>query len=338
MKTMITFLKSFLIAGLIIIGATSINAQSIANFENLSLSPSTYWNGADSTGGFTSGDVYFYNSFTDWGGGITSWAGFAYTNMKDDSTQGFTNQYSAITAEGYNHSSNYAIGYCDPYSIPVTLKINSNSNNDSISGIYVTNDSYPALSMKYGDAYSKKFGGVSGDDPDWFVLTIYGYKNNVKKADTVNFYLADFRFADNQQDYIVTDWQWVDLKVFGKVDSMVFKLSSSDMGMYGMNTPAYFCIDNIKKLPISTLGVNELSKNNDLSLYPNPASTGITINSRNQIDKIYIYNLQGKECGFYSDVNSNISHLNVNNLNAGVYMIKVVDENENATFEKLIKK
>ena len=43
--------------------------------------------------------------------------------------------------------------------------------------ISVANDTYPALSMKDGDAFSKKFGGDSSDDPDWFKLTINAINN-----------------------------------------------------------------------------------------------------------------------------------------------------------------
>jgi hypothetical protein len=97
--------------------------------------------------------------------------------------------------------------------------------------------------MKYSDAYSKKFGGTSGNDPDWFKLSIWGYQYG-QHTDTVDFYLADFRFANNDSDYIVKDWVWIDLTSLGNADSLEFILTSSDNGTYGMNTPAYFCIDN----------------------------------------------------------------------------------------------
>jgi len=61
--------------------------------------------------------------------------------------------------------------------------------------------------------------------------------------DSVNFYLADYRFADNDSDYIVNSWKYVDLSTLGGVDTYEFDLSSSDTGAFGMNTPAYFCMD-----------------------------------------------------------------------------------------------
>ena len=64
-------------------------------------------------------------------------------------------------------------------------------------------------------------------------------------TDSVDFYLADYRFADNSEDYIVKDWTFVSLEALGDVDSLLFSLTSTDNdSMFGMNTPAYFCMDN----------------------------------------------------------------------------------------------
>ena len=99
--------------------------------------------------------------------------------------------------------------------------------------------------MKDGDAFAKKFGGVSGTDPDWFRLTVLGWYNGALKQQSVDFFLADFRSANSAEDYIVKDWRWVDLQSLGNVDSLEFHLSSTDTaGGFGMNNPAYFAIDN----------------------------------------------------------------------------------------------
>ena len=42
------------------------------------------------------------------------------------------------------------------------------------------------------------------------------------------------------------------------LDSVQFKLVSSDVGQFGMNTPAYFCLDNVGPLP---LNIPQLSSN-----------------------------------------------------------------------------
>jgi hypothetical protein len=101
--------------------------------------------------------------------------------------------------------------------------------------------------MRDGDAIGKKFGGDSGDDPDWFKLTVTGKDDAGTVLGSVDFYLADYRFETNALDYIVGDWTWVDLSAFGpQVKTLHFTLSSSDNGAWGMNTPAYFAMDDIQ--------------------------------------------------------------------------------------------
>ncbi|MES2690487.1 MAG: DUF4465 domain-containing protein, partial [Bacteroidota bacterium] len=154
---------------------------------------------------------------------------------RNDSTEGYLNMYSAITAKGYQ-SNNYAVGQDGA---KVTIPASKN-----VHGVYVTNSTYAFLSMKKGDQFAKKFGGVSGNDADSFELIVKGYHNGALKNTSVHFKLADFTFSNNAQDYTVNQWTWLDLTALNDADSLVFGLESSDVGSFGMNTPAYFCIDN----------------------------------------------------------------------------------------------
>jgi len=224
-----------LIAALTIISTA--NAD-ITTFEDLSLPPESYWNGSDESGGFTSGSAYFNNNYNSaWG----SWDGFSYSNITDTTTTGTAAQYNAITGAGQGNSANYAIGYAG-WALPPTITLDTA---DVVEGLYVTNNNYVCYSMLDGDAFSKKFGGDSGNDPDWFMLTITGKDVDGLVTGTVDFYLADYRFADNSADYIVNTWQYVDLTSLGAVKSLEFSLSSSDVGDWGMNTPAYFALDTL---------------------------------------------------------------------------------------------
>jgi hypothetical protein len=45
-------------------------------------------------------------------------------------------------------------------------------------------------------------------------------------------------------------WTWIDLISPGDVIGLEFSLSSSDAGTYGMNTPAYFAMDNLNAMPV----------------------------------------------------------------------------------------
>ncbi len=210
----------------------------IATFEDLNLPPESYWNGSDGSGGFTSGGAHLSNSYNaEWG----SWDGFSYSNTTDATMQGVKAQYQAVAGGGQGGSATYAVAYVGWVSPPVITLDTAGI----LGGLYVTNTSYAYYSMLNGDAYAKKFGGQSGNDRDWFVLTITGKNANGVITGKVDFHLADYRSADSSNDYIVKTWEYVDLTSLGEVKSLEFTLSSSDVGDWGMNTPASFAIDSI---------------------------------------------------------------------------------------------
>ncbi len=213
------------------------------DFEDLSLEPESYWNGADGSGEFFSGGVSFSNNYNAEYG---SWDGFAYSNMTDTETAGFENQYSAIVGSGTEESANYAVGYWGGRWAPGPPQILFNQEAPvELDGMYVTNTTMAYLSMLNGDDYSKKFGGESGDDPDWLILTVTGILPGGDAGDSLDFYLADFRSDDNSEDFVLDEWTFVDLVPLGELVGLEFSMSSSDTGEYGMNTPAYFAIDNL---------------------------------------------------------------------------------------------
>ena len=216
---------------------------SVVDFEDLTLNPNTYWNGSSGAGNFTSGGVTFPNSYdTYW----RSWEGFAYSNVQDSTTAGWGNQYAARPGTGYNGSANYAIGY-QPYVGNFEISLGGASNFVG-RGLQVANTTYVALDMQKGSGFSKKFGGANGTDADWFRLTVRGLLGS-SETGAVDFYLADFRFANSADDYILSSWAFVDLTALGNVDKIRFALTSSDNGSYGMNTPAYFALDNLRGVP-----------------------------------------------------------------------------------------
>ena len=214
-----------------------------ATFEEMLPAAESFFNGSDSSGDFSSGGFRFNNNYDTLFG---SWDGWAVSNITDDTTPGWGNQYSAIPGSGAGGSSNYGVAYIG-FVEPPEARLGVSR---IIDGAYFSNTTYAYYSMLNGDSFAKKFGGATGDDEDWFLLTIRGF-NGVSVTGTVDFHLADFRFSDNGLDYIVDDWTWVDLTGLGEVTSLEFALSSSDVGQWGMNTPAYFAMDNMVPEPAS---------------------------------------------------------------------------------------
>jgi hypothetical protein len=243
-------MKSILMMGLL---ATMplLASEAVVDFEDLTLEPDSSWSGLyvlggddgfswyNNTTGFNSGSVTFVNYSN---GNYGVWGGFAYSNQTDTTDGNYLNQFSVYAGQAYSGSI-FGVGYSDASSGYLTTA--SFDSQVRISGLYVTNTTYAALDMLNGSMFSKKFGGVSGNDPDWFMLTITGTDNNGNSAGSVNFYLADYRFEDNALDYVLDQWTWIDLSDLGFVSRLEFSLSSSDVGDWGMNTPAYFAIDNL---------------------------------------------------------------------------------------------
>ncbi len=333
MKKIIDFLGTLaVITAFILTG--HLKAQTVSDFEDLTLPADSFWNGADSSGFFLSGNVAFTNKFTDWGGGITSWNGFAYSNKRDTTTQSFTNEYSAITGLGYDSSDKYAVCYVSAYDPLPRIRLNGIAKGDTVSGFYVTNSTYGYLTMKNGGAPAKKFGGLTGADPDWFALSVYAYKDGNKKPDSVLFYLADYRFASSAQDYIVKDWQWVDLTSLGMADSLEFKLFSTDTaGGFGINNPTYFCMDNLITNHHSFVGVRE-NLPEKIAVYPNPAEDWIIIKPNDINSRIRIYDVKGNCITLENSCNSLVD---LSGWASGIYIIEV-SGNNSVFYSKFVKK
>ena len=219
------------------------SAQTTVDFEDVgaSLATESFYNGADGAGGFASGSLSFNNSYSPDTGFGESWAGWSYSNRTDSTTPGFMNQYSAIFGLGDSGSATYGVAFNGfSGSGPEILSTNGRTF-DSLS---ITNTTYAALSMLEGDAFAKRFGGDSGNDPDFFKIDILALDANGDETDSLEFFLADYRFADNSLDYIIDEWTAVDVSSLNAT-RLGFRFSGSDVGSFGLNTPAYFAADNI---------------------------------------------------------------------------------------------
>ena len=306
----IYFLASALLA------VTTLKAQTTVDFEDLPLAKvDTFYNGSDEAGGFTSGGITFGNKYTTGGG---YWSGFSYSNMRNDSTPGYLNQYSAYPANGADASEKYAI-----YTDGDTLFLPGT--NANVLSVELTNTTYAYLSMKNGDGYSKKFGSVNGandlpdgtEGKDFFYVRIYGHDVNDNLVDSVDYYLADFRSEVSADHYIIDEWKSVDLSALTGVNYLTFEFYSSDMSPNGpwLNTPAYFAMDNF--VYTNTTGVIQEQKSY-FTMYPNPANSQLNI--KGDAGLYVIYNIHGKSVIEFQ--HNNISQVNVSALNNGVYFVK----------------
>jgi len=308
----------------------SLSAQVVADFEIFNTGQDSFLNGSDMSGGFQNGNVFLPNTYTVFPT-FTAWEGWAISSVIDTTDISFMNQYASITGGGYDGSDNYAVFYAFN---PQVLRLTGDAAGEEVSGFYITNGTYPYLVMRDGNSAAKKFGGVTGDDEDYFFITIRAYLNGTLSTDSVDFYLADFRFADNSQDYILDEWTWLDLSSLGKADSLSFQFTSSDVGNYGINTPTYFCVDNITTAgqPVSTYSP---ALSAALRLYPNPATESLWLDWQEEAAQVLLYNLSGQLL-LEGQIEKGQNQLDVQQLPAGMYLLKVVDAEGNWANRKVV--
>lgn len=306
--------------------------QTTADFENFNLATGTFANNAP-TGAFESGNVSLPNTYS---ADFDFWSGWALSAVNNAQTPGFTNQYAAITGNGVDGSSTYAVGYALPFA---TINLTGAAAGAPVSGLYVTNSTYAYFSMLEGDSFAKRFGGETGDDPDFFLLTIKGVRDGMESTDSVNFYLADYRFSDNGQDYIVAEWTFIDLTALGNTNAINCYLSSSDNGDFGMNTPAYICVDNVITSDM-TVSVRTAAAPVAVSAFPNPTTDFLTFQWMEAVPTIpaYLYLTDGLgRVVLQKNFNDPTSQVDVRHFAQGIYHYTIVVEGQPLASGKWVK-
>ncbi|MBP5691315.1 MAG: DUF4465 domain-containing protein [Bacteroidaceae bacterium] len=171
------------------------------------------------------------HTFGEWGFGEA----FTFSSCSDATTPGYTN-LSAITKKGVSTNayliSNSGLWNSTPSEISFV-----DGKSFLAKEIYVTNATYAYLAIKDQNDGNESPLVKKWTADDEFILTITGYSGG-EITDEVDVYLAE------GMD-ILNTWKKVDLSSLGYVTSIGFSVSSTDTGDWGMNTPAYFCIDKL---------------------------------------------------------------------------------------------
>jgi hypothetical protein len=212
----------------------------VVSFEELTVPAAGYFNGDPSNlspGGevtqpWTSGGLSFSNTFgIDADYAFPYWFGFAYSDVVNTTTNTFENQYAAFPGSGHQ-STTYGVAYADG----ATIALPSVSN---VAGMRIANTTYTFLTMRDGDSYGFTSPLAAGG---WFLVTASGSLGGTSTG-TAEFYLADLR--GGSPPGIVSGWEWFDLSGLGAVDTVSFTFTGSDVGSFGLNTPAYFALDDL---------------------------------------------------------------------------------------------
>lgn len=320
--------KAFTFLLFSLLGSTQ--AQIVADLESFVLPADSFYYNAVSADFQTTNAVYQYDWNTSFGG---YWSGgIAYTNKNNVDSGNYRHLYNCIAGKGYSNSNYYATSQNNSI-----IKLKTATAN-VVNGFYITNSTYAYKSMKNGDAFAKKFGGVSGNDPDWFKLTVKGFYGGAMKTDSAVFYLADFRFNNNSMDYIVQNWQWFNCSNLGLVDSIQFFMYSSDTGMWGMNTPGFFSFDDFTTT--MSVGIKEINSISNIQLFPNPANDLVNIKFENASGlkrNLKLYNSLGATIKEENLVPTNEPfQLDLTGLESGLYLLEINSDNNKQSF-KLVK-
>ena len=225
-------MKKLTMISVLLLAASVMASQVVVDFEELTLGDESYWGGPGSgqTGFSSKGANFPHND------GVFSWDGFVYSNQTDNETSGYLNQYSAITGGGADGSDNYAIAWLPldwmgNYDVlPVQITFDAPT---EILGASFTNTTYAYWAMVQGDGPARAF-----LEDDYLKLSISGLDSAGQKTNTIEFLLGSGRT-------IIEDWTWVNLSALGVVSRIEFNIEGSDVGNWGLNTPAYFAMDNL---------------------------------------------------------------------------------------------
>lgn len=273
MTLMKTLMFKFLM--LATLGFASAASAETVTFEGLLDQPGTFYNGLVGVRGWTVGDVTFDNQLTvsDFG---SFWNGWSYSNVVDTTTPGFLNQYASATGGGSDGLGGVDVG--GTYAVA----FGSNAFFDFatptiVQSADVANTTFASLSLRTGDQFAKRFGGESGNDPDFFRATLTGFDDvgrGGSPTGSVTIDLADFTSDDNSLDFILDQWLNVDLRSLGVVRSIGVTFASSDVGRFGINTPTYLALDNLQITAVPEPG--------SLALLASLAGVGLLVRRRRQ--------------------------------------------------------
>lgn len=81
-------------------------------------------------------------------------------------------------------------------------------------------------------------------------------------------------------------------------------------------------------------GIDNFILNDAVKMYPNPVQDYLSIRSNLKITRVQVYSLLGE---LVMDRKTNLSRINLVDLNSGIYMIKI-HSNQYSVTKKLIKK
>jgi hypothetical protein len=97
-------------------------------------------------------------------------------------------------------------------------------------------------------------------------------------------------------------------------------------------TNALVYIDNVN-ISQATLSISDFTQNNlEVAIYPNPVNDILNIDTKEEVLSVEVFALQGQKV-----MSSKENKINVSELPAGIYLVRIQDVNNNIATKKIIK-
>ena len=110
------------------------------------------------------------------------------------------------------------------------------------------------------------------------------------------------------------------------------------LGEYEFAAWAQKYIQYFKTICVGPQDICAYNRTMSLSIYPNPTNTFMMLESENQIASYEIIDLNGKMMASKQNVNDKNVLVDVTSLAAGVYFVRVVDDEQKSAVQKFVKK
>lgn len=172
-------------------------------------------------------------------------------------------------------------------------------------GAYFNLNTNAYYAIEEGDGFARAF-----TDGDSFTLTIHGVAPDETEK-TIEVTLASYT---NGNLTINRGWTYVDLSDLGIVNQIWFSLKSTDVGLYGENTPTYFCMDKLMVRPVEEGSIASTYLNNVAISY-NRSNHEVTLSGDTFA---VVFDQTGRQVMSSSDTD----RFSIDHLGAGVYIIK----------------
>lgn len=170
-------------------------------------------------------------------------------------------------------------------------------------GAYFNLNSYAFYTLILGDGVARAF-----TNDDEFILTVHGVAPDGSE-NTVDVTLASCTNGMLTQS---RGWTYVDLSSLGTVNQIWFSMTSTDTGTWGMNTPAYFCMD--KLMVKKAAGHIDTVKEDESAIVYDRASKTISLSDG---DFAIVFDAAGRKV-----LTAETRQFSIASLPAGVYIVK----------------